>query len=154
MNEDKYRPVKGWAEILFLDKKVDLGSLILPGTLKRSDYTPVGSWIPLEEYVHTFEIVEQFLGDVEGLANIPRKIRAYDVITMCSVDPLSILSVMLVPKKFRPQIHSSMKPQISSNPDYDLMLVNLPTPFDSFRYPGFPWKYIENQIDNEDDTYE
>lgn len=151
MSDGKYRPVKGWAEILFLEKKVDLDSLILPGKLKRSDYTPVGSWLPLEEYVHTFEIVEQFLGDIDGLANIPRKIRAYDVITMCSTDPLGILSVMVIPKKFRSQVHMSLRPQVSSNPDYDLMLINLPDPFDSFRHPGFPWDVMARQVEDDDD---
>ena len=124
MSYDKYKSVKGWAEILYLQKEVDLNSVILPGTLKRSDYTPVGSWLPLEEYVHTFDIVEQFYSDVSGLANIPRPIRAYDVITMCAADPAGILSVMLAPKAHRSQFHFSLKPQVSKNEIYQITLTH------------------------------
>lgn len=142
-DEEKYRPIKGWAEILYLNKQVNFDKAIMPGKLVQSDYTPVGSWLPLEEYVHTFDIVEQFSGDTDGLSGIPRKIRAYDIITMCSLDPVCILSVMLVPKKFRTSYSDELKPQISKNQRYDVMLVNLPQPFDSVRYPGWPWKYME-----------
>lgn len=141
--EEKNKPVKGWAEILYLRKQVDLTSALLPGSLTREDYAPVGSWLPLEEYVHTFDIVQHLLGDVEGLANIPRPIRAYDAITMCATDPLGIVTVILVPKVHKNSFHHSCKIQVSNNPNYDVALINAPQPFDSFRYPGWPWKYME-----------
>ena len=122
---------------------MDDSKLIMPGTLKQSDYEPVGSWLPLAEYVNTFDIIEQFLGEVDGLPNIPRKIRAYDAVTMCSVEPMGILTVMLVPRKFSKDIHPALHPQSPRNSSYDVMLINNPQPFDSFRHPGWPWKYVD-----------
>lgn len=136
---DRYRPVKGWAEILFRTAPIITAENRHPvpalNNIIEEHYTPVGSWIPTEEFVHTVDIMELYQGDISELYNIPRPIQAWDVINLCPIDPPGIRTLVVVPKK-KVEWYRRFNPQIIRT--NDLALVARPTPFRSFRYPSWP----------------
>lgn len=141
---DRYRPVKGWAEILFRKEPLQTRSFhgaapkttFIPPTtfFSRVDYEPVGSWIPTEEFVHTFDFVDYFQHcDVGELYNIPRHIAPYDAITLCPMLPPIAKTLIVIPKdhvKWYPSSHTQCSPHS------DLALMSLNRSFLSFRYPA------------------
>jgi hypothetical protein len=137
---DRYRPVRGWAEILYrsapLITKYNRSTLPLLIRLKQQEYTPVGSWLPTEEFIHTFDIMELLQGpDVTDLFNIDRPIQPWDAINLCPMDPAGIKTLIVVSREHYNK-YAEHKPQVHAA--NDLMLVTRSEPFQSFRYPAWP----------------
>lgn len=104
--------------------------------LKQNEYTPVGSWLPTEEFIHTFDIMELFQGaDATDLFNIERPIQPWDAINLCPLEPAGIKTLIVVPRAHYDRYEKN-KPQVHAG--NELMLVTRPAPFQSFRYPSWP----------------
>lgn len=143
VSSEKEEPsIRGWAEVLYLkDEFIDLlGRCNLPHSFTKEHYDVVGSWLPLQEYCKTYDIVRHFAGHVEDYVDVPRPIRAYDALNLCSIDPRGLLSLLVVPAKYRANYDRRMKPQMPEDVDKEtgLMLVNFPKPLGSFRMPSWP----------------
>ncbi len=137
---DRYRPVKGWAEILYrtapLITSNNKGTVPVLVRLKQDEYIPVGSWLPTEEFIHTFDIMELFQASTATeLFNIERPIQPWDAINLCPIDPAGIKTLIVVPSAYYHRYEKN-KPQVHGG--NELMLVTRAYPFNSFRYPSWP----------------
>ena len=139
-SDPRFRPIKGWAEILYRSSPVFLGGkdptqrkILLPEDCEAEDYMPVGSWMTTEEYIHTFDILLHFQNpDVCMMYNVPRCIQAYDAITLCPTNPPGIATLIVVPRQDLEHFQHRKPQQYRDNP---LMLVTRDKPFPSFRCP-------------------
>lgn len=104
--------------------------------LKQHEYTPVGSWLPTEEFIHTFDIMELFQSsDATELFNIPRPVQAWDAINLCPLDPAGVKTLIVAHRDYA-QRYEKYNPQVHAR--NELMLVTRPVAFQSFRYPSWP----------------
>lgn len=124
-------------------------TVFMPGQFSQRDYTVVGSWIPLQEYIYTVDIVKQFINDVSEMHDIPRPIQLYDAVTICSEDPPSIGTLLLLPYKYKDH-YSKFNAEYFS--DINFSLVFRSTPFQSFRHPDWPYGFNSEFLDDDDET--
>lgn len=113
----------------------EVNGVNLPHNMKQEDYTPVGSWLPTVEYLHAFDILEQFMGSVKGIYNVPRPIQAWDAINLCPLDPPGIKTLLVIPADYVSDL-SALHPQFK--PGCALALITTPHTFQSFRHPMWP----------------
>lgn len=146
-SDDKFKPVKGWIEILYRKMPLDLDvydvdtySVVnqrVPtiGEFTKVDYQPVGSWLPLEEFIHTMDVLEFLQQDVADMYNVPRSVQAFDAFNLCPVDPAQVKTLIVVPRDHT-RWYKQCQPQV--NLENDLALIGLPSSFESFRKPDWP----------------
>lgn len=142
---DRHKPVKGWVEILYRKTPLVVRSdnhgceFPNPNFLHPEDYERVGSYVPTEEFVRTFDFVTLLQGDVSNMWNIPRPIQAYDVLNMCTLDPVGITTLMVAPKAWVDTYRIVEEFRLQTRRDNDVVLVKkFDGHFPSFRYPKFP----------------
>lgn len=103
--------------------------------LDHADYMPVGSWLPLHEFIYTFDILEMFMHSVKGMYNIPRSIQEWDAISICPIKNKGIKTFIVIDGKLV-EAYRNHTPQFK--PDKRLALVPRTRSFPSFRYPSWP----------------
>ena len=119
----------GWVEILQrADNLPDPKHLL---ELTHDQYTRVGSVLPLVEYYSPIDVYHQFKDTIDPEFGIPRALRAYDMINLCSDEFNKIVTLVLIP---RPRIDELLYPGVSvqRTPQLPLAMVTRPKIFESF----------------------
>jgi hypothetical protein len=152
---NRYKAVRGWAEVLFRKKGTTLklrpNEVAMPGFFKESDYERVGSFFPTQEYVYTWEIIDPIIKNQPFIPGVTRRMQLYDALTLCTLEPRpGLTTLLLLPGKFI-QYYTEYDPQL--NDTGELALVHRSTPFRSFRHPTWPYGVAAVE-DDDDDDYE
>jgi hypothetical protein len=119
----------GWVEILHRKDNLPEPKHLLD--LIPQQYQHVGSILPLSEYYSPIDIYHQFQ-EVEDLEfGIPRALRAYDIINLCSDEFNKIVTLALVPG---PRVNDLIYPGVAVQRTSLLPLSMLTRPkiFESF----------------------
>jgi hypothetical protein len=119
----------GWVELLFRTDKLSAPSQLMD--LAPAQYRQVGSNLPLCEYYSPFDVYHQFQNPVDPEFGVPRALRAYDAINLCSDEFNRIVTMILVPRDHveRMVYPGASVQRVASLP---LVMVTRPVIFESF----------------------
>ena len=126
--QDQYY-AHGWVEILHRSDNLPEPKHLLELTVDQ--YHRVGSILPLSEYYSPIDVYHQFKDDIDAEFGIPRPLRAYDVVNLCSDEFNRIVTLVLVP---RARIDDLVYPGVSvqRTSTLPLAMLNRPKIFESF----------------------
>jgi len=119
----------GWVEVLYRDD--GLPAPVTIDDLSSDQYTQVGSNLPLCEYYSPVDVYRQFAEAGDTLHGVPRSIRAYDAVNLCSDEFDKIVTLILIPKV---RLRDLAKPgsSVQGLKHMPLFMLTRPRIFESF----------------------